>query len=155
MTALISDSDLSECQELLGYRFKDTGPLIQALTHPTFAYEALNDNVRDNQRLEFLGDSVLNMVAAEYLYMEYPDYSEGRLTKSRSMLVNNNLLVERAKGLNISRFILLGKGEEKQGGRQNAANLASALEAIIGAIYLDGGMDSAMAFIREKFLNNR
>lgn len=148
--SLIPEKTLHEFERLLGYRFKDENLLTEALTHTTFAYESLDPQIKGNQRLEFLGDSILNMVIADELYRQHPDYSEGVLTKARSNIVNNNVLVERARLVNLSEYLLLGKGERKTGGKHNNANLSGAFEAVIGAIYLDGGISAARSFIREK-----
>lgn len=142
----------SELEEEIGYCFQDKMLLELALTHTTFAYEAQEKPIRDNQRLEFLGDSVLGMVVAEYLYENYPESSEGEMTQSRAALVNRNSLAMRAKKLNLSVYLLLGKGEKKLGGRRNFTNLAGALEAVIGAIYLDAGLEQARRFIIEKIV---
>lgn len=141
--------DLTSFERGLGYHFKDERLLFQALTHTTFAYESQQENFSDNQRLEFLGDSVLTMVVAGYLYKKYPEYSEGELTRRRALLVNRDNLTKKAKELNLSQYLLLGKGEEKLGGRENSTNLSCALEAIIGAIYLDGGFKQAYKFIMQ------
>lgn len=144
------DDNLALLQKELGYCFKNESLLTQALTHTTFAYEFLQEPVEDNQRLEFLGDSVLGLVAAQYLYEKHPDFPEGELTRHRARLVNKNYLADRAKAVNLPAYLLLGKGEDKLGGRQNATNLAGALEAIIAVIYLDGGLAAAWKFIVEK-----
>jgi len=146
----MTEDKLIALQENLGYRFQNKDFLIQAFTHATFAYEHQQEEVYDNRRLEFLGDSILGFVVAEYLYEEYPNFSEGELTRRRSLLVNNNNLVEKANKMDLSRYLFLGKGEEKIGGRRNCANLSGSLEAVIGAIYLDGGYAGAKKFILEK-----
>lgn len=142
---------VQECEDLLGYHFKNRSLLMQALTHSTFAYESFDVSVQDNQRLEFLGDSVLNLVAAEHFYREHPRSFQGELTRYRSSVVNNKVLAEKAENFKLSRFLLLGKGEEKTQGRHNPTNLAAALEAIIGAIFLDGGMKKVKKFIKDTF----
>lgn len=139
-------------QETLGYHFQDTKLLLQAFVHTTFAYECSREEIFDNQRLEFLGDSILGMLAAEYLYKKYPGFSEGELTRRRSLLVNNNNLVKKAREMKLSQYLFLGKGEEKIGGRGNDTNLSGALEAVIGAIYLDGGHEKAKEFIMKKVI---
>ena len=142
--------DLSFFEEALGYWFKDKKLLRQALTHTTYAYESPEENISHNQRLEFLGDSILGMVVAEYLYKKNPGFSEGELTRKRALLVNKNYLAEKAKEVNLSQCLFLGKGEAKIGGRENPTNLSGALEAIIGAVYLDGGFEEAKKFIVQK-----
>lgn len=116
-----------------------------ALIHPSYAQE--NKTRHSNQRLEFLGDAVLNFVTADYLYNHYPDKAEGDLTKIRARVVCENALVEVAVRIDLGSYLLLGRGEEKSGGRQRKSILADAVEAIIGAIYLDQGIQSARDFI--------
>jgi ribonuclease-3 len=141
--------DLESLQNTIGYQFRDKDLIREALTHRSFAYEAQDRAVRDNGRLEFLGDSVLGMVIAEYLHTNEPAFSEGELTRHRSLLVNRNNLCRKAQEMNLSQHLFLGKGEEKTGGRKNSTNLAGALEAVIGAVYLDGGLEEARRFIME------
>ena len=141
---------LDKLQKTLNYQFKDNHLLIQAVTHKTFAYESQKEDIGDNQKLEFLGDSILGMVAAEYLYRNNSTSGEGELTRRKSLLVNNVRLFEKAKEMSLSQYLLVGKGEEKIGGRYNSKNLSCALEALIGAIYLDGGFKAAKKFIIEK-----
>lgn len=116
-----------------------------ALIHPSYAQE--NKTRHSNQRLEFLGDAVLNFVTADYLYNHYPDKAEGDLTKIRARVVCENALVDVAARIDLGSYLLLGRGEEKSGGRQRKSILADAVEAIIGAIYLDQGIQSARDFI--------
>ncbi|MCM8773752.1 MAG: hypothetical protein NC820_03330 [Candidatus Omnitrophica bacterium] len=144
---------LNSLESNLGYYFNNKSLLLQAITHKTFAYESLKFDVRDNQRLEFLGDSVLNLAIADHLYSSYPYLSEGDMTRKRSLLVNKQFLADKTKEVGIAQYLLLGKGEEKLGGRYNPTNLSSALEAIIGAIYLDGGWEEAKKFILNKLVS--
>ncbi|HPF19701.1 MAG TPA: ribonuclease III [Syntrophomonas sp.] len=116
-----------------------------ALIHPSYAQE--NKTRHSNQRLEFLGDAVLNFVTADYLYTHYPNKAEGDLTKIRARVVCENALVDVAAQIDLGSYLLLGRGEEKSGGRQRKSILADAVEAVIGAIYLDQGMPSARDFI--------
>jgi len=139
--------DIAKLQEIIGYRFKDEKLLIAALTHPSYAYESREADVKDYNRLEFLGDSILGFAAAEHLYLRHPTANEGELTRLRSLAVNRDTLAKKARELDLSPYLYLGKGEEKTGGRRNATNLSSAFEAIIGAIYLDGGIEAAKDFI--------
>ncbi|MEM4257756.1 MAG: ribonuclease III domain-containing protein [Candidatus Thermoplasmatota archaeon] len=141
--------DVSLLEDRLGYRFRDRKLLENALTHKTFAFEA-SSAVEYNERLEFLGDSILNFVVAEQLYLSNRYFSEGELTRRRSNGVNNQFLAEVADHLNLGAFLRLGKGETKQHGSKNRTNLANALEAVIGAIYLDSGLDQVRRFILEK-----
>jgi len=146
------EDNLIILEESLGYHFQNERLLILAITHTTFAYEAQQESLSDNQRLEFLGDSILGMAVAEYLYEKYPDFSEGELTRRRALLVNKNYLAQKAKEINLGQYLFLGKGEEKIGGRSNFTNLSGVLEAIIGAIYLDGGFQEAKNFIIRKIV---
>jgi ribonuclease-3 len=126
--------------------------LRDALTHKTYAFEAVIP-LEFNERLEFLGDSILNFIVAEQLYNSNSYFSEGELTRRRSIGVNNNFLANRAKNLGIGKFLLLGKGEIKQNGANNRTNLANSLEALIGAIYLDSDIDTVRKFIFDKIFN--
>jgi ribonuclease III len=119
----------------LGYVFKDSGLLVRALTHRSVG-------ARHNERLEFLGDALLGMVVAEYLFTTYPDADEGQLTRTRATLVNRETLADVARGLDLGEFIHLGEGELKSGGWRRDSILANTVEALLGAIYLDGGMDA-------------
>lgn len=139
-------------EEIIGYRFRDGRLLTNAVTHSTFAYEAQQEEGSDNQRLEFLGDSVLGMVVAEYVYNKYPHSAEGDLTQRRALLVNKSYLANKAKAMGLSQYLLLGKGEAKMHGRENPTNLCGALEAIIGAIYIDAGLEEARKFIMQKIV---
>lgn len=140
---------LESLEEHLGYTFKDKQLLTTALTHKTYAFEAQTP-VEYNERLEFLGDSVLNFIIAEKLYQTNQFFSEGELTRRRALGVNNNVLADVAGQLNIGPFLLLGKGELKQEGAKNRTNLANALEALIGAIYLDSDIKTVRRFIFQK-----
>jgi ribonuclease III len=141
----------------LGYRFIRPILLERALTHSSAVPELRaasgtgeeeNLEIQANERLEFLGDAVLDLLASEYLVEKFPDWSEGRLSKSRARMVNEQALEEGARRLGIGDFLVLGKGEEKTGGREKPAILADALEAIVGAIYLDGGLGGAREVLR-------
>jgi ribonuclease-3 len=140
---------MQSVEEQLGYTFKDKQLLITALTHKTYAFEA-KIPLEYNERLEFLGDSILNCVIAEKLYRSNQFFSEGELTRRRSLCVNNNLLADVAGRLNIGAHLLLGKGELKQDGAKNRTNLANALEALIGAVYLDSNLKTVRQFIFKK-----
>lgn len=142
---------LKELEKLIRYRFRNKALLNQALTHKSYANERYKTKSGDNERLEFLGDSVLGIVVSRLLYDDFPDYDEGILTRYKSQLVSGATLNRIAKELKIGRFILLGKGEEASGGRRHASNLLCALEALIGAIYLDGALKAASRFIRNVF----
>lgn len=148
-----SHSDTSLLKELelkLGYRFHRVNLLNESLTHSSYANENKRKNYKYNERLEFLGDAVLSIVISDYLYNNLSTLQEGELTKIRASIVCEPSLAACSKKLNIGRFILLGKGEDVTGGRERVSILADAFEAIIGAIYLDGGIEKAKVFI----LNN-
>lgn len=136
-------------EQKINYKFKDKNLLKNALTHKTYAFEAKTP-IEYNERLELLGDSVLSFVVAEQLYKTNRYFSEGELTRRRAILVNNHFLATKAKELDIGKYLLLGRGEKKQNGHRTPSNLANALEALIGAVYLDSDMENAREFI----LNN-
>jgi len=127
-------------EEKLGYKFRNSLLLGEALTHPSLAYESRRPHF-DNQRLEFLGDAVLQLVLTEELFRMFPEFPEGRLTKLRARLVSRQALAKFALGLDLGAYVMLGKGEESSGGRKRVSTLADAFEAVIGAVYLDGGTE--------------
>jgi ribonuclease-3 len=131
----------------LGYRFRDRGLLEHALTHKSKAHEDPSGGVIDNESLEFLGDAVLGLVIADALFRAFPDFSEGQKSKIKAMLVSTTSLAELAERLQLGEHMILGRGEEKTGGRQKQALLADTCEALIAAIYLDGGLEPARQFI--------
>lgn len=128
---------MTELEQYFGLDFKDKGLLKVALTHSSFANE---NNCESNERLEFIGDAVLDLLMGEYLYTKHKDYHEGDLTKKRAKNVCDSALVEYAKECNLKKYLLLGKGEEKSGGRNRVALQADAFEALIGAVYIDKGI---------------
>ena len=142
-------SKVTSLEKHLGYTFSDKQLLTTALTHKTYAFEAQTP-VEYNERLEFLGDSILNFIIAERLYQSNQYFSEGELTRRRAIGVNNHVLADVAIRLDIGPFLLLGKGESKQEGAKNRTNLANALEALIGAIYLDSDLKTVRNFIFKK-----
>lgn len=137
----------------LGYRFRDPALLDEALRHSSYANEHRNDAVQSNERLEFLGDSVLGFVTAEFLFTRYPDLPEGDLTRMRAALVCEKSLHEVAQRLGLGQWIRLGNGEESGGGRTRASILADAAEAVLAAVYLDGGIEPARALIHRELLD--
>jgi len=141
-------------QNIIEYEFKTPGLLQQALTHSSYANEKHLKKLSDNERLEFLGDAVLEIVSSEYLYLNYPKLPEGDLTKMRASLVCEPTLAYCTKQLELGDYLLLGKGENMTGGRKRKSILSDALEAIIGAIYLDGGFASAKEFILKFILTD-
>jgi len=143
-----------EFQQVIGYQFQSEGLLVQALTHSSYANEKRMKKHSDNERLEFLGDAVLEIVTSEFLYRNYPDMPEGELTKMRASLVCEPTLAYCTKLLNLGDYLLLGRGEDQTGGRRRKSILSDALEAVIGAIYLDGGFASAKEFILKFILTD-
>lgn len=141
-------------EENIGYHFSDSCLLLHALTHSSYANEMRMNKENNNERLEFLGDAVLELVTSEYLYREYKDLAEGDLTKLRASIVCEQTLSSCARDLNIGQFLLLGKGEDASGGRIRESILSDALEAVIGAIFLDGGFTNAKEFIYDYVLLN-
>ncbi|MDD2853757.1 MAG: ribonuclease III [Desulfuromonadaceae bacterium] len=137
-------------EELLGYTFRDRGLPVQALTHPSYLHESGGDG-GDYQRLEFLGDAVLGLLLGELLYLRHADWHEGSLSQLRSRLAGQDLLADRARLLGIGAFILLGRGEEQSAGREKDSILADVLEALIGALYLDGGLQAARTLVVRLF----
>ena len=142
-------NSLKSLEKKLGYTFNDKQLLTTALTHKTYAFEAPTP-VEYNERLEFLGDSLLNFIISESLYQSNQYFSEGELTRRRAQGVNNNVLADVAVRLDIGPYLLLGKGEQKQEGAKNRTNLANALEALISAIYLDSNLKTAKDFVVHK-----
>lgn len=138
---------IEKFQQIIGYEFENQGLLRQALTHSSYANEKKFKKHSDNERLEFLGDAVLEIVSSEFLYLNYPDLSEGDLTKLRASLVCEPTLAGCTAQIQLKEFLLLGRGEEMTGGRNRKSILSDALEAVIGAIYLDGGFTNAKEFI--------
>ena len=138
---------INELEEAIGYRFHNIALLQNALSHSSYANERWHDSLKSNERLEFLGDSVLGMVTAEYLYRSFPDRLEGDLTRMRADLVCERALANVAERIGLGRHILLGRGEESGGGRQRDSILADAVESVIAACFLDGGMEPARRFI--------
>lgn len=134
-------------EKKFGYNFQNKDLLIRALTHSTYAYENKGSDFSDNEVLEFLGDSVLGLIISDYLFSCYPDLSEGDLTKLKSTTVSTSSLFSIAKKLKLDKYVLLGKGEEKSGGRKKKTILAGTIEALVAAIYLDGGLEKARAFL--------
>ncbi len=136
-----------ELEKELGYRFRNRKLLENALTHSSYANEKWKNSLASNERLEFLGDSILGFVVAEYLYRRYPDHPEGDLTRMRADLVCETSLAQVAEGLHLGRFLLLGHGEEQGGGRTRNSINADAVESLIAAAYLDGGFQAAKGIV--------
>ena len=140
-------ADPEAFEAALGYTFANRDLLVRALTHSSHAYEKLQQPLSDNEQLEFLGDSVLGFLISECLVQRYPDYREGRLSILKNYLVSASHLFEVAQKLNLGEYLLLGRGEELSGGRVKRGLLADAVEALIAAIYLDGGIEQARRFV--------
>jgi len=145
---------LSILEERIGYHFRDESLLKQAITHSSFTNEQKINKARHYERLEFLGDAVLELVSSEFLFRENPNLPEGQLTKMRASMVCEPALAFCAKDLELGKFMRLGKGEESSGGRNRDSITSDAMEALIGAIYLDGGMDEAKRFINRFILSD-
>ena len=151
---LMNRADLKKLDPLqvqLQYVFQDLDLLIQALTHRSYAHEHGDPGTVHNERLEFLGDTVLGLVLSHLLYQKFPDLSEGELSKLRAGLVNEPQLKQLALGLKLGKYLRLGRGEEVTGGRKKSSLLADALEALLGAIYLEGGYEQASRLIRDLY----
>ena len=144
-------SELKKFQSIIGYRFNNEKLLKQALTHSSYANEKHMEKLSDNERLEFLGDAVLELTSSEFLYAHYPNRPEGELTKLRASIVCEPTLAMCTEAIHLGQFLFLGKGEDQTGGRKRKSVLSDALEAVIGAIYLDGGFANAKEFV-EKFI---
>ncbi len=142
--------DLSALEARIGYKFKDGDLLRLALTHPSIAHEA-GTHVQTNQRLEFLGDAVLQLILTDTLYDKFPGYGEGPLTKARATLVNRRMLAEHGRAVGLQDQLILSRGEEQTGGRHRPSAIADAFEALIGALFLDGGMEAAKSFVLCEF----
>ncbi len=138
---------IKDLEEAIGYRFRNISLLQKALAHSSYANERWHDGLKSNERLEFLGDSVLGMVVAEYLYSHYPNRLEGDLTRMRADVVCEKALAKVARKIDLGKHLLLGNGEEQGGGRARDSILSDGVEAVIAACFLDGGMEVAKAFI--------
>ena len=144
---------MDRLEEKLGYQFRDRGLLEHAMTHSSYANEHRSAGLTSNERLEFLGDSVLGVVVADYLFHEHPDMPEGELTRTRAALVCEGSLYDAAQGLGLGEYLRLGKGEDAGGGRKRPSILADATEAMLAAVYLDGGMEAMRPIIRALILD--
>ena len=138
---------IKDLEAAIGYRFRNITLLQNALTHSSYANEYWHNSLMSNERLEFMGDSVLGMIVAEYLYKTFPDRPEGELTRMRADMVCEQALAGVANRLGLGQHLMLGHGEEQGGGRKRASILADAVESVIAACYLDGGMEAAYRFV--------
>ena len=145
---------LHELEKIIGYSFKNRSLLSHALTHSSYANEKHWDKTRCNERLEFLGDAVLELVSSNFLFRNYPTMPEGEMTKLRASLVCEPTLAFCAEAISLGNYLLLGKGEDLTGGRKRPSVVSDAMEAVIGAIYLDGGLANAKEFVHRFILND-
>lgn len=143
---MLTSSIMNPLEERMRYKFRNALLLAEALTHPSISLER-KDYPFDNQRLEFLGDAVIQVAVTEHLFRMFPDFNEGQMTKLRTRIVSRMALRERALALELGSFLMMGRGEESSGGRERASNLADAFEAVVGAIYLDGGFEASRIFL--------
>lgn len=141
-----------ELEKLIGYTFKDSHYLVRALTHSSYSNENKKEKLKNNERLEFLGDSVLGLTISEFLYSHYAQLEEGQLTKIRAKIVCEASLGEASRNLRLGEFMLFGRGEELTGGRERTSILSDAFEALIAAIFLDGGMECARKFVLNQLM---
>lgn len=145
---------MSELEKTVGYTFQDPKLLELALTHSSYAHEHYAGKRHDNERLEFLGDAVLELVSSDYLFHNYNEYPEGELTKLRASIVCEQSLAMCAEAISLGKYLRLGNGEDSTGGRLRASITSDAMEALIGAIYLDGGFANAKEFVLDYVLND-
>lgn len=150
----MSNGQEFEFEKVICYKFQDISLLQTALTHSSFANECRNSKIKHNERLEFLGDAVLEIVSSEYLFHKYPNKPEGELSKMRASMVCEPTLAICANEIGLGNYLYLGKGEDMTGGRKRPSILSDALEATIGAVYLDGGFDEAKAYVHRYILND-
>ena len=150
----MDNNERIELQKKIGYRFSDVHLLEQALSHSSYANEHREKGAGNNERLEFLGDAVLELASSEYLFDQFPDLPEGDMTKLRASLVCEPTLAMCARQIGLPEHIRLGKGEERTGGRNRNSIVSDALEALIGAVYLDGGFANAKEFVRNHIMND-
>ena len=151
---MLKESDYQELEKKIGYTFQNRALLKQAVTHSSFANELKINRQKHYERLEFLGDAVLELVSSDFLFQTHPEMPEGQLTKLRASMVCEPALAYCAKDLTLDGYIQLGKGEESTGGRYRDSIVSDVMEAVIGAIYLDGGMEPARTYIHRFILSD-
>jgi ribonuclease-3 len=144
--------DFTSLKQTLGYDFRNEQLFVQALKHRSYLPLTQEDRIHSNERLELLGDAVLALVVVEFLYAQYPHKEEGELTSIKSLIVSRSILARIARDMDLGKYILLSESEEKSGGRNRASIISDAMEAIIGAVYLDGGLEKAREFIEQNIL---
>jgi len=147
----MSTQGLASLEKDLGYQFKETGLLREALQHSSYVNEQKDPDLRDNERFEFLGDAVLDLVITHVLMNHFPETREGDLSRMRAVIVNESQLATVAQGLDLGQYLLLGRGEALSHGEEKSSILADALEAVIAAVYLDGGLEAAFEVIEKQF----
>ena len=150
----MTEEKMKQLQERIEYHFESVNLLWQALSHSSYANEHKQEHRKDNERLEFLGDAVLELASSEFIYLEYPDMPEGDMTKLRASIVCEPTLALCAREIKLQECLLLGKGEEHTGGRERNSIVSDAMEALIGAIYLDGGFANAKEFVKKFILTD-
>ncbi|MBQ3933172.1 MAG: ribonuclease III [Lachnospiraceae bacterium] len=150
----MNKQDISELQHVIGYTFNDISLLYNAMTHSSYAHDNGLSKEKCNERLEFLGDAVLELISSEYLFDNYPNKTEGELTKIRASLVSEQPLAYVAKEIGLGEYVFLSNGEDKGGGRLRPSITSDAVEALLGAIYLDGGIDKAREFVYKYIVND-
>ena len=147
-------NDLNELEKIIGYKFTDRKNLVLALTHSSYANDLKLGKLAHNERLEFLGDAVLELSSSEALFEMYPEKKEGELTRLRASIVCEPTLAACARDINLDKYLMLGRGEEQTGGRNRDSVVSDAFEALIGAIYIDGGFASAKDFVSKFVMND-
>ena len=150
----MADMKIKELEQMIGYTFRDPQMLLTAMCHSSYANEHRQKQMHDNERLEFLGDAVLEIASSDFLFHQYPQMPEGKLTKLRASIVCEPTLALCAREIHLEQHLLLGKGEEHTGGRYRDSIISDAMEALIGAIYLDGGFANAKEFIHRFILKD-
>lgn len=151
----MNNSDYRELEKLIGYSFKDISLLTEALTHSSYANELKINKRKCNERLEFLGDAVLELISSDIIFKNNPEMPEGTMSKFRASMVCEPALYESARAIKLGEYIMLGKGEEAGGGREKPSVISDAFEALIGAVYLDGGIDEARILIQRFILSEK
>lgn len=151
---MLSKQQVKDFEKHINYVFKNKDFLVSAMTHSSYANEHNLRKVDNNERLEFLGDAVLEIITSDYLFKKYPDLLEGELTKFRASIVCEPTLASFSREIQLGTYVLLGKGEDLSGGRNRDSVLSDSVEALIGAIYLDGGFDAVKKFVFESLLTN-
>lgn len=151
---MLAPEKSKELELKIGYEFKEKELLKQALTHSSFSNEQRINKLKDYERLEFLGDAVLELLSSKFFFLNHPEMTEGEMTKLRSSMVCEPALAFCARDLNLGEYILLGKGEEATGGRERDSIISDVMEAVIGALYLDGGLEEADKFIHKFILSD-